>query len=62
MTFDETMKSVEETIKQLSAGDIPLEKAVELYKKGMEELTACNEKLTAARSELLKITDADAKE
>ena len=58
MTFDESIKTVDEIIRQLSAGDIPLEKAVELYKKGVEELKSCNDKLTAAQQEMLKLTEA----
>ena len=61
MSFEGSIKQVDEIIKQLSDGEIPLEKAVELYKKGMEELASCNEKLEAAQKELLRMTDADAK-
>ena len=37
---------LEEVVKKLETGDVPLEDAITLYKKGMELSAFCHEKLT----------------
>ena len=34
--FDEAMLQLENIVRQLEQGDVPLENAIELYQKGME--------------------------
>ncbi|MBN6186009.1 exodeoxyribonuclease VII small subunit [Aneurinibacillus sp. BA2021] len=44
--FEEAMKQLEDVVQQLEAGDVPLEKAIELFQNGMELSRLCSRKLT----------------
>ncbi|MFT9848040.1 exodeoxyribonuclease VII small subunit [Aneurinibacillus sp. REN35] len=44
--FEEAMKQLEDVVGQLEAGDVPLEKAIELFQNGMELSKLCSRKLT----------------
>jgi exodeoxyribonuclease VII small subunit len=54
MKFEENMKKLEEIVQQLEKGDIPLEKAVELYSSGLEISVQCRSDLENAK---LRITE-----
>ena len=54
MTFEENMKELSEIVGQRESGDLPLEKAVELYEKGKKISADCKEQLENAK---LKITE-----
>ena len=54
MTFEENMKELSEIVGQLESGELPLEKAVELYEKGKAISASCKEQLENAK---LKITE-----
>ncbi|OEH85667.1 exodeoxyribonuclease VII small subunit [Desulfuribacillus stibiiarsenatis] len=56
ITFDQSLKELEGIVKQLESGDIPLEDAIELYKKGMILSKQCNEKLNVAEQKVQQIT------
>ena len=53
MTFEENMKKLGTIVNELEKGDIPLEKAVELYGEGMKLSAECRTQLEKAQ---LKIT------
>lgn len=36
LNFEQAMEQLEEIVRALEEGDVPLEKAIELYKKGMD--------------------------
>lgn len=59
MNFEKTLASVDEIIAGLSSGDMPLEEAVEAYKKGASELAECRKMLENARKEALRVTSAE---
>ena len=59
MTFEQTLNRIDEIIKLLSDGDIPLEQAVELYKEGTQSIADCSKKLDDAQNEILKVTEAE---
>lgn len=59
MNFEKSLSKVDEIIAKLSEGSIPLEEAVELYKKGTDELSACHKALDAAEKTVMKITGAE---
>ncbi|MBQ5317379.1 MAG: exodeoxyribonuclease VII small subunit [Oscillospiraceae bacterium] len=59
MTFEKSAERIDEIIKQLSEGDLPLEKAVKLYKEGTQAIAECSAMLDKAQNEMLKVTDAD---
>ena len=57
--FEEAMLDLEEVVKKLETGEVPLEDAIVLYKKGMELSSFCHEKLQSAEKQLITIIDKD---
>lgn len=56
LTFEDNMKELGKIVSELEKGDIPLDKAVELYGEGMKLSTECRKQLENAQ---LKITEVD---
>lgn len=57
-SFEELMDSLEEVVKALENGDLPLEDAVKKYEEGMRLSKACHDKLENAEKVLTsKMTD-----
>lgn len=59
MNFENSVKKIDEIISKLSSGDVPLEEAIEMYKNGMDELSACRRMLDNAEKTVMKITSAE---
>ena len=57
--FEEAMLDLEDVVKKLETGEVPLEDAIVLYKKGMELSSFCHEKLQNAEKQLITIIDKD---
>ena len=55
--FDEAIVQLEEIVRQLEQGDVPLEDAISLYKKGMELSNVCHQKLQSAEKQLISLMD-----
>jgi len=51
-TYEQLLEQVEQILGQLDHKEIPLDEAVSMYKKGMELIEACNNKLDRAEKEL----------
>lgn len=49
LTFEDNMKRLDSIVSELEKGDIPLEKAVELYGEGMKLSALCRKQLEEAR-------------
>ena len=45
LTFEEAMKGLEQIVAKLEEGDVPLEKAIDYFQKGMALSKMCHEKL-----------------
>lgn len=56
-TFAEAMNELEEIVRKLEQGDVPLEEAIDLYKKGMELSKFCHDKLQKAEEQLISIVN-----
>lgn len=54
-TFAVAMAELEEVVRKLEQGDVPLEEAIDLYKKGMELSSFCHETLEGAEKQLISI-------
>lgn len=52
LSFEQAMAQLEEVLKVLSQGDIPLEKAVEQYKIGLDMASLCQNMLRNAEGEI----------
>lgn len=58
-TFAQSMTDLEQIVRRLEQGDVPLEEAIDLYKKGMELSKECHEKLSQAEQQLISIVGED---
>ncbi|MCR5599366.1 MAG: exodeoxyribonuclease VII small subunit [Ruminococcus sp.] len=56
VTFEDNMSKLSKIVTELEKGDIPLEKAVELYGEGVKLSAACRRQLDEAQ---IKITEDD---
>ena len=48
-TFEDAVKELESIVAALEAGDVPLEKSLELFKHGISLTAHCNGKLSEAQ-------------
>lgn len=56
ITFEENMTKLSRIVSELEKGDIPLEKAVELYGEGVKAAALCRKQLDEAQ---IRITEDD---
>lgn len=59
VTFEEAMDQLETIVEKLEEGDVPLEEALTIYKKGMELSKLCHDKLKNVEEQLTEILTAD---
>ncbi|EST90124.1 MULTISPECIES: exodeoxyribonuclease VII small subunit [Vagococcus] len=59
MSFEVAISELETIVKELERGDIPLEKALTQFKKGVELSQMCQKKLADADEMLTKIMNED---
>ena len=57
VTFEQDMKNLEEIVKKLEQGDIPLEEAVEKFKQGIDLSKKLQNTLLQAEETLTKVVD-----
>ncbi|MEL3961608.1 exodeoxyribonuclease VII small subunit [Lysinibacillus endophyticus] len=55
--FADAMQELEEIVRKLEQGDVQLEEAIDLYKKGMELSHFCHDKLQNAEKQLISIVN-----
>lgn len=55
-SFEEALVALEERVRKLEAGEIPLEEALEIFEQGIELTRECHEKLDAAEGRILELT------
>ena len=58
LTFEQALAKLDDTVRALEAGDVPLDEATRLYEEGMELARTCNEKLASAELRITKIRTA----
>lgn len=54
-TFEESLSELEKIVTQLETGDVPLEEALDAFKKGMTLSKQCQDTLTKAEETLTKV-------
>ncbi|WP_338470213.1 exodeoxyribonuclease VII small subunit [Niallia sp. XMNu-256] len=59
VTFEEAMEELETIVEKLEEGDVPLEEAISIYKKGMELSKLCHDKLKNVEEQLTQILTVD---
>lgn len=55
MSFEEAMEQLEVIVQRLEEGDVPLEEALNIYKKGMELSKLCHDKLKSVEEQLTTV-------
>ena len=58
LTFEQALARLDETVRALEAGDVPLDEATRLYEQGMRLARTCNEMLASAELRITKIRTA----
>ena len=58
-SFEESLVALEERVRKLEAGEIPLEEALEVFEQGIELTRECHEKLDAAEGRIIELTRSD---
>lgn len=54
-SFEDAMSELEEIVEKLEKGDVPLEKAITYYQKGMELSKLCDDRLANVQEQMTKI-------
>ena len=57
LTFEQAMANLEQALKALSQGELPLEKAVEQYELGLDMASQCQKMLRDAEGEIRILQD-----
>jgi exodeoxyribonuclease VII small subunit len=60
--FEELQKELEDIVARLERGDVPVDDAIALFKRGEELHKACVERLEAAQLRIEELTIADQRE
>ncbi len=56
LSFEEALKQLEEIVRRIEAGEVPLEQAIEDYTRGTELSRHCQRKLEDARLKVEKLS------
>ena len=54
-TFDESMSRLEQIVRAMERGDVPLEESLKLFQEGTELVKSCNQLLDNAQLQVKKI-------
>lgn len=57
ISFEEAMEQLEQIVQQLEAGDVPLEKSIELFQSGMALSSLCSKKLEQVEKKIDILVD-----
>lgn len=60
MTFESALKRLEEIVKILEKGEIPLEDSISLFEEGISLKKFCQEKLDSAEKKIKIISEGEA--
>ncbi|MCE4047099.1 MULTISPECIES: exodeoxyribonuclease VII small subunit [Bacillaceae] len=55
LSFEEAMEELEKIVEKLEEGDVPLEEAINTYKRGMELSKFCHDKLKNVEEQLAEV-------
>ena len=55
LSFEESLESLEEIVKKLETGEVPLDDAIEEFNKAMKLAKSCDDKLKSAEEAITKL-------
>jgi len=61
LSFEENLEKLEEIVKNLESGNIPLDDAIDSFNEAMKLAKVCDEKLKNAEEKVNKILNKDGK-
>ena len=56
LNFEDALKRLEDIVRKLESGDVPLDQSIELYSEGEKLRGLCQQRLEAAQAKIEKIT------
>lgn len=56
LSFEDALRQLEERVRELERGEVPLERALALYEEGVGLVRACHEKLDAADKRIVELS------
>ena len=56
LNFEEALKRLEDIVRKLESGDVPLDQSIELYSQGEKLRSLCQKRLEDAQAKIEKIT------
>lgn len=59
LNFEESLKKLEEIVKKLESGEVPLDDAIKEFNEAMTLAKNCDQKLKNAEEAITKIVNAD---
>ncbi len=55
-SFEQALEALEDRVRKLEAGELPLEDALNLFEEGIELTRECHEKLDAADQKIVELS------
>ena len=55
MSFEDALKALEEVVRKLETGEVPLDQSIDLYERGEKLRNHCQARLDAAQARIEKI-------
>ena len=59
LTFEEALKALEQVVRRLEGGEVPLDESIDLYERGEKLRAHCQARLDAAQARIEKIVAAE---
>ena len=59
VTFETSLDELEKVVKQLESGDLPLERSLDLFQRGMQLSEACRKQLEEAETRVESLVRKD---
>lgn len=58
LTFEDALRALEEVVRKLESGEVPLDESISLYERGEQLRRHCQARLDAAQARIEKIVAA----
>ena len=58
MTFEDALRALEDVVRRLEGGEVPLDQSIDLYERGEALRKHCQARLDAAQARIEKIVQA----
>jgi len=61
LNFEKALGRLEQIVRQLESGNVPLDELMKLYEEGEELIRFCNDKLSSAKAKVTVVREEDGK-